>query len=79
MSGELFDGLNAERTKGALRDFADAGNFANGQRSEETRFHSWRNPDQAARFGLIGRNFRNQTGGSQSAGARQAGLPRDGA
>ncbi len=59
VSGELFDSLNAERTKGALRDFTDARNFANGQWSEKARFHSWRNPNQAARFGLIGRNFRD--------------------
>ncbi len=37
MRSELFDGFYAEGSQGALGDFADAGNFADGQRCQEAR------------------------------------------
>ena len=45
----------------ALHHFADAGNLANVEGSEEFRFFSGDDPQHAIGLGLRGRNFRNQT------------------
>ena len=79
VGGELFDGFDAEGAKGALRDFADAGNFANGKRSEEAGFHARSDPDQAPGFALIRGDFGGETSGGEAAGAGKTGLLRDGA
>jgi hypothetical protein len=77
--GELFDSFNAEGAEGAFGDFADAGNFADGKRSEETGFHTGCDPDEAARLALIGGDFGGEAGGGESAGAGKTGLFGDGA
>jgi len=67
-SGDLFRPVfDAEGAKRALRDFADAGNFSHRQLREESLFAACRDPDEAARFGLIRRNFRNEPRRSKAA------------
>ncbi len=78
MFGQLCDGFNAECAEGALGDFADPGNFADGKRREEFSFLAGRNPDEAARFGLIARHFCGETRRREAAGAGKPGLARDG-
>src|SRR6516225_6537581 len=77
MGGELLDGLDAQSSKGALGDFADAGNFADREGSEETRFHSRHNENEATRLRLIRSDLRNQTSGGEPAGAGKGGRLRD--
>src|SRR5882762_9314542 len=64
---DLIDGFNAEGAKRAFRDFADAGNFSHWQVREKSLFAACRDPDEAARLGLIRRNFCNEPSRSQSA------------
>jgi len=72
-SGDLFDSFDAEGAKRALRDFADAGNFSHRQLCEKSLFAACRDPDEAARLGLIRRNFRNEPRRSEAAGAGKSG------
>ena len=69
VGGELFDGFDAEGAEGALRDFADAGNFANGEWCEEAGFHAGSDPDQAPGLALIRGDFGGETRGGEAAGA----------
>ncbi len=77
--GELLDGFDGECAQGALRDFADAGNFSHGKRREEASFLAGRDPEEPARLGLVGGDFRDQARRGEAAGARKARRPRDGA
>jgi hypothetical protein len=77
--GKLVDGFNAEGAEGTFGNFTDAGNFADGQRCEETRFHAGGDPDEASGLALIGGDFCGEAGGGEPAGAGKAGLTRDGA
>ena len=63
IGGELLDGLNTECVEGAFGDFADAGNFSDMERSEETCFLTGNDPDEAAGLGLIGSDLGHQAGG----------------
>jgi len=65
--------FDAEGAKRALRDFADAGNFSHRQLCEKSLFAACRDPDEAARLGLIRRNFRNEPRRSEAAGAGKSG------
>src|SRR5256885_11753925 len=78
MFGKLCYGFNAEGAKGALGDFADAGNFADGKRREEFSFLAGCNPYEAARFGLIACHFCGEARRREAAGAGKPGLARDG-
>jgi len=79
MFGELRDGFDAERAKGAFGDFADAGNFAHRKRRQKLCFLAGSNPDEAARFSLIAGDFCGEAGGGEAAGAGKAGFARNGA
>jgi len=79
VGGELFYDFDAKRAEGAFGDFADAGDFADGERGEEAGFHAGCDPNKAARLALIRSNLGGETRGGESAGAWQAGLLRDGA
>ena len=74
---ELLDGFDSEGAKSAFGNFADAGNFADRERSEETGFHAGGDPDEAAGLALIGGYLGGEAGGGESAGAGKTGLPRD--
>src|SRR6266581_6774701 len=69
--GDLLDRLDAERAERALRDFADAGNLSNRKGSEEALLAARRNPNEAARLGLIRCDFGDQTSRGEAAGARK--------
>src|SRR5271157_110770 len=79
VGSELFDGFNAEGTESALRDFTDAGDFADGQRREEAGFHAGRDPNEAAGLGLIGSYLGDKTRGGEAAGTGKRSGLRDGA
>jgi len=76
---ELLDGFDAQSAEGTLGDFTNAGNFADGERREKERFHSGRDPDEAARLGLFGSHFGDKTCGGKAAGTGKRGGFRDGA
>ena len=61
MGGQLLDRFDAEGAEGPFSDFADAGNFAYGERGEKSGFHAWGYPDEAAGFALIGGDLGGET------------------
>lgn len=65
----MLNGFDAEGAKGSFGDFANAGNFADGKRSEESRFHPGSDPDETARLALIGGDLGGEAGGGESARA----------
>lgn len=79
MGGELLDGFDAECAESAFGDFTDTGNFADGERGEEARFHAGSDPDQAAGLALLRSDFRSEASGGETARAGEASLPGDGA
>ena len=76
--GELLNGFDAKCAKGALGYFADARNLADREWREETGFHAWGYPNEAAWFGLLGGDFGYQAGGSEAAGTGKVGCFCDG-
>jgi len=79
VGGKLFDSFDAEGAKGAFGDFADAGNFADGKRGEEARFHAGGDPDEAAGFALVGGDLGSEACGGETGGAGKSRLFGDGA
>ena len=69
---QLADRFDAERLQSGFGDFADAGNSAHGERREKCASLPGGNPDEAARLGLIARDFCDEARGAKPAGARQA-------
>src|SRR5260370_6252423 len=76
---KLFHCFDAERTQRAFGNFTDAGNLAHRERREKARFASRRDPQQAARLGLVRSDFGDEARRGKSAGTRKTCGARDGA
>ena len=61
-TSEVSDLANAQAVQVLFGDFADAGNFAHVERSQEVRFLSGHDPQHAIGLGAGRRNFRDQAG-----------------
>ena len=77
--GDLLDGFDSESAQSFFGDFADAGDFSDGEWREKLRFAAGRNPHEAARFALVGCDLGDEAGGGQAAGTRESGFTGDGA
>ena len=69
---QLSDSFNAEGLKRRFRDSADAGNSAHAKRSEKRSLAARGHPNEAARFGLVARDFCNEARGREPARAGKA-------
>jgi hypothetical protein len=77
--GEVLDGFDAECAQGALRDFADAGNFSYRKRREKAGFLAGSDPEEPARLGLVRSDLGDEASRCEASGAGKACRARDGA